>query len=255
MKPSLQPIEVLSFMLNQEARGGGAVVGEGSVEDLGARIARVCKLLGGQERGAQVAGVSLSQMKRYITGRNEPKFVDMARLAIAAGVSIRWLATGDGPMLKPASLPLLPAGPELGEVLARDAPAEGYVYIPCYAPSPGVLQGERVIGEVAFRRDWLRERFGVAPENLACLEAVGDAMAPTIEAGDFILIDQTEPRFRGSGIYAIEVADTWVVKRLQRRLDGSFMVAGDNPRYAPEEIEPSRELSLVGRVIWVGGQV
>jgi phage repressor protein C with HTH and peptisase S24 domain len=50
------------------------------------------------------------------------------------------------------------------------------------------------------------------------------------------------------------VRDERLVKRVQRKFDGSLILISDNNRYQPEEIAPdaAREIRVVGRVIWRG---
>ena len=55
-----------------------------------------------------------------------------------------------------------------------------------------------------------------------------------------------------SGIYVIELRGDMLVKRVQRKLDGSLVVKSDNPAYEPETIsaEKADEFRVVGRMVW-----
>lgn len=66
---------------------------------LGDRIEAVADLLGTRINAAFVAGVSVDMLAKYIAGTSRPRFDAMVRLAAAAGVSLDWLATGEGEML------------------------------------------------------------------------------------------------------------------------------------------------------------
>ena len=46
-----------------------------------------------------MAEVSVGSLQRYINEENMPPFDVAARLCLAAGVRLEWLATGEGPML------------------------------------------------------------------------------------------------------------------------------------------------------------
>lgn len=72
---------------------------QGSRPELGTRIGRVAEKVGGQARTAEMMGVSLSQLKRYIAGTNQATFDAVAKLSQNAGVCLDWLAFGDEPML------------------------------------------------------------------------------------------------------------------------------------------------------------
>lgn len=54
-------------------------------------------MLGGQEAAAAVAEVSTSTFSSWVNGKADPSFEGLWRLAKAAGVSLDWLATGEGP--------------------------------------------------------------------------------------------------------------------------------------------------------------
>jgi transcriptional regulator with XRE-family HTH domain len=64
---------------------------------LGSRIDQLADLLGGKKELARLANVSEVQIYRYINGENVPNVNVIVKLARAAGVSIEWLATGEGP--------------------------------------------------------------------------------------------------------------------------------------------------------------
>jgi transcriptional regulator with XRE-family HTH domain len=66
-------------------------------DELGTRIDAISQQLGTREYAASIAEVSVDQLVAYIKGRNKPAFLPLARLAQSAGVSLDWLATGEGP--------------------------------------------------------------------------------------------------------------------------------------------------------------
>jgi phage repressor protein C with HTH and peptisase S24 domain len=110
---------------------------------------------------------------------------------------------------------------------------------------------------IGFRHDWLRTTFARDPGDLALEIAVGESMEPAIRSGDLLLLDTTDRRFRNFGIYVIEVRGERLVKRVQRKFDGSLILISDNGLYQPESIpaDLAKEVQVVGRVIWRGGQV
>jgi len=62
-------------------------------------------LIGTQAQAADIAGVRLTTLARWMTGENDPNFGALARLATAAGVSLDWLATGRQPDAPPVDPP------------------------------------------------------------------------------------------------------------------------------------------------------
>lgn len=62
------------------------------------RLRIVMDRLGTRREAAEIAGVSLDAVIRYLRGENQPGFTVISRLCEAAGISMRWLANGEGPM-------------------------------------------------------------------------------------------------------------------------------------------------------------
>jgi phage repressor protein C with HTH and peptisase S24 domain len=110
---------------------------------------------------------------------------------------------------------------------------------------------------IGFRHDWLRATFQSDPSDLILEIAVGDSMEPDIRNGDLLLVDRSDRTFRNFGIYVIEARGERLVKRVQRKFDGSLILISDNTRYQPEFIpaDLAKEVQAVGRVIWRGGQI
>lgn len=86
-------------------------------------------------------------------------------------------------------------------------------------------------------------------------------MEPTIGDGSICLIDLSQTS--GDGIYAMSrpsSGDSYevIVKRIERRMDGSTRILSDNKKYEPEILDSGfdlAQLSIIGRVVWVGGTV
>lgn len=207
------------------------------------------------DRLARTMGVSPSAFRKWLKGEAEPSRERLVALAGAAGVSVAWLAQGEGPAphfrdsraatanweLDPSQFVFLPKRPE-----AAAAGAE--------TPAPPDEQASTFI---AFGHDWIRRSFGIEPANLMLETAVGESMSPTIGDGDVLLVDSTDRRFREFGIYVLQYAGQRLVKRVQRKLDGSLVLISDNAVYEPERIDPghSGDVKALGRVIWSGGKL
>lgn len=62
------------------------------------RIEVVADMLGSRKKAVEIAKISRDQLQRYIKGESVPPLDVAARLAQGAGVSVHWLATGEGSM-------------------------------------------------------------------------------------------------------------------------------------------------------------
>ncbi len=108
---------------------------------------------------------------------------------------------------------------------------------------------------IALRHDWIQSVCGVEPDKLVLETAVGESMAPTVRDGNTLLIDSTDQTFRNFGVYVLEINGQRLVKRVQRKHDGSLVLTSDNNTSQPDAIhkEAAREVTVIGRVVWAGG--
>ena len=196
---------------------------------------------------ARKSNLSVGALRRYESG-GSPGIDHAVAISKAAGVSLEWLATGEGPMSRSHE-------PPLNET--------EHVLIPRYDifASAGIdvleVFEEHVLDHTAFRRDWLVGTMRLDPEKLAIIMVDGDSMIPTLQPGDFILIDLREAgRLRSDAVYVVRVEGALLVKRVQVGSDGRLDVWSDNPSYKPwtytAEQSESLRVKIVGRVVWAG---
>ena len=69
-----------------------------SMTELGDRLLLVLDCFPNRRTASTIAGISVDQLHAYVKGRNAPPFIVVARLAMAARVSLDWLASGQGAM-------------------------------------------------------------------------------------------------------------------------------------------------------------
>jgi len=69
------------------------------LDELGRRLTQVLDLFKTRKRAAEIAERSVDMLAKYEKGAVEPPFSGLARLCLAAGVRMEWLATGEKPML------------------------------------------------------------------------------------------------------------------------------------------------------------
>lgn len=115
------------------------------------------------------------------------------------------------------------------------------------------------IGGLHFLRRSLSTR-GLDLDSLIVVFADGRSMAPRIQAGDVMLVDQSKrwPIAEGK-VYVIDapMPKGRMVKRLFVETDGRIRVKSDNesdPEFATWHVQPDDpNFSIVGRVVWTAG--
>lgn len=211
------------------------------------RLKVAAQLVGGPDALSKLAEIPRSTFANYLSGRNDPKTGALVAIARAAGVSIGWLATGEGPMR--------PAAP--GEPVLLPTVDSEIVMIPRYdarlAAGTGSLnQGSQVIGQMPIPLNFLMHSLGKStPKDLALLEVRGDSMEPTLSTGDLALVDmsQTAPQ---DGLAAIVYEDFAQIKRLRFGLAGVDVISDNRDMYPPERLsrQDAERLRILGRVVW-----
>lgn len=119
---------------------------------------------------------------------------------------------------------------------------------------PGAFAGpESVRDHFGFDAAWLRRLAGPA-RRLSIIQVMGDSMAPTLNAGDDILVNHDDGASRlRDGIYVLREGEMLHVKRIA--VDDSpvgFGVTSDNAAFLPGANPDPAQVEIVGRVIWVG---
>lgn len=200
------------------------------------------------ERGEDFAGLSrmLGRNPAYIqqfVRRGVPKRLkEEERRKLARYFSVPEALLGGPPESEPAPL---------GLVSVKRHPVS-------VSAGPGAVVTEE-LGKpyFAFDERWLKALTTSRPTKLSIVRVEGDSMAPTLSAGDDILVDLGDAAERlRDGIYVLRIDEALVVKRLALNPTGRrITVQSDNPAYpdwpdcSPEDIKP------IGRVIWAGRRV
>src|SRR5574338_507499 len=109
----------------------------------------------------------------------------------------------------------------------------------------------------AFDEGWLKSLTASPSARLSIIRVEGDSMAPTLNAGDDILVDlgDCSERLR-DGVYVLRADDALVVKRLALHPAGRrATVQSDNPAYPDWPDCGIDGLDCIGRVIWAGRKI
>lgn len=135
----------------------------------------------------------------------------------------------------------------------------GFVLVPRHdvAASAGngaIIHDESIVDHLAFKREWLTQVMGCAPDRVCVIQVRGDSMTPTINDADLLLLDMRADAQRYEGVYVIQLQGSLLVKRLRFKVNGTVDVISDNPRYATETLtnKESNQLTVLGRVVWHG---
>lgn len=102
---------------------------------------------------------------------------------------------------------------------------------------------------LAFQYKWLAYR--ADPASCVLFKVTEQAMQPTLNEGDMVLVDRKQTEIYSGKIYAIGVEDTVCLRRIEKR-PGAIVLRSDNPEYANEVIEGKQrdEIIIIARVIW-----
>lgn len=123
---------------------------------------------------------------------------------------------------------------------------------------PGAIPGqESTRPYFAFDPRWLRALTDSPASKLSLIRVEGDSMAPTLSAGDDILVDLADgPERLRDGIYVLRVDGALLVKRLAIHPVGRRVtVQSDNPAYGDLPDCGLDEIDFIGRVIWTGRRI
>ena len=221
----------------------------------------------------EVFGVTSNTIAAYKDERGDLKGVVLSGLAEKFGFNAAWLLTGQG---EPYGEHQPPQETKVKSVQDGRAPypyiKEGDVQIPQHAePDPREFDfvpmaeaslnaggGAFVISEAtrelyAFRKTWLR-KIASSPRDIVLIEVSGDSMEPTVQNGDVVMLDLGRRALKSGLIYAIRIAETILIKRLDILAGGNVRVISDNRLYQPYEV-PHRDLRIIGQVIWFARQL
>ena len=136
--------------------------------------------------------------------------------------------------------------PPLVALAGQGAPGD-YLVVPPLDP------GAR-IAAMAFHAGFLQSLCAGPVERLRAWTVAGDAMAPTLNPGDQLVVDPGDGMASlRDGLYLLGDARLPVVKRLSVHPDRrNLTIISDNPAYPPWRATRPDRLDLLGRVVWAG---
>ncbi|MEN5083718.1 LexA family transcriptional regulator [Bosea sp. TWI1241] len=196
------------------------------------RLREAVGKFGGPSAASKALGVPLSTLNDYLAANTEPKMSLIARMARTLGTTIGYLfgATdriGVG------------GNSDSGAEIPDD---ERIRLIPRLSVQVSAGLGREnvdglVLGYVPLT-EALLDKLGIKAENAHFIEAAGDSMEETIFDGDDVLIDMGDTALKAEGIYALQVGDLAMIKRVQPlAMFDTVSLLSDNPRYQPQTVK------------------
>lgn len=162
--------------------------------------------------------------------------VGPAELYELAGVN----ATGERPIPSPAG---------------RDSLGAGMMRIAELGPNGGgngLNDGTAIaVAEWQLPSDWVRGYTAAAPAELCVITVTGDAMEPTLQPGQRVLVDIGDRKPSPAGIFAVWDGVGLVIKRVQMLPHSGpprVWLTSDNATYQPYECA-LEEVAIRGRII------
>ena len=104
---------------------------------------------------------------------------------------------------------------------------------------------------IRVEEEWLRKNAIGAYDKrfLHVITATGDSMTPTIESGDFVIVDSSQKRVSSDGIYVLEYSGSVFIKRVQIFPGDHASILSDNVRYKPYDVDDLDKLHVIGKCI------
>jgi phage repressor protein C with HTH and peptisase S24 domain len=206
--------------------------------ELGERIRFLLDQFATRVEAAEIAAVTPEHLASYIAGRAKPPFELIARLARAKGISLDWLATGEGVSS------------------AEEAEPEGFVPIAFHADGESRYGAEESAdAPFAFSRAWLRTEVKAPEDKLRVVIHRGNANEPAIRDGDAMLVDISVDRIAEDAFYVFARDGRLQAKFVETYIDGRVALKSRNPDFETQLLtaDDAARLNVFGRVRWRGG--
>lgn len=234
-----------------------------STTTIGERL-RLVRVMISLDEFSRVLGVHKNTLANYEKGLRVPDANFLNRvLEVYPAIDPEWLLTGVGAQIRCDAHQARQDRALVPEKDVRqaghDLTPENYVQVPRYdveasAGAGAMAVNEQIVDYIQFKPDWIKNVLGASAQNLALISVKGDSMEPTLSDGDILLVDTTDRQFQANAIYVLQNWGSLLVKRIQRKMDGSVVIKSDNKDYEPETVRGDmvEQLHVIGRVVWYG---
>ena len=216
--------------------------------ELHERIGALIVGVGGPVKAAALTGKSRGTIDDWRTKGTRVPLVDLLPLAVENGVSLDWIATGYQvrPDLSGRGGPQLEAGE--GGVTSFIGAGDTVRLMPLWGAGEGHVQRTDP-SDLPFPVEWLKGELGLDPDDARYIHAGDNGMAPMLHEGGLAIVDARVMTTPKRGIYALELGDEIVARRLNLLPSGSAELIADNDtkwRY------PLPQAAEIRRIVWAG---
>jgi len=196
-------------------------------------------------------GVSGTTAANWLRGHSYPSFEELARME-RLGVNPARLFPDTAELARTSARASV-SGSAVSKPLARLIDADAVV------PLPQLQSDDGEWDHTALPNDMWQQLLGRGLKGFVLLRMKGDAMAERILDGTPLLVDTNLTQITDdNGIYALLLGEAVIVRRVQRRLQGGYVIACDNPAIASEtvpQLGSHRDVSASARDLRVLGRV
>jgi len=134
---------------------------------------------------------------------------------------------------------------------------DGYLKVPFIGNKEPIgkinQEAETIASLICLSKQWINKNLPLTGDiqKLAFTYVVGDSMQPTLNNGDMLLIDTSINTTIEDSIYALEVNEKFIIKRVRQRFDGSYEISSDNLAVKTVDIlNDEFKIKVVGRAVW-----
>ncbi|MGL4208432.1 MAG: helix-turn-helix domain-containing protein [Candidatus Adiutrix sp.] len=209
------------------------------------------KRLGLSQRDlAKMVDVSVNTIQSYESG-SLPRGEHFLNLARSLQCSLDWLiGLNTGALSWPTAVDDDDHISVHSTAPSWEAP-RSWVFPPYLEGAEGESLGARNQAPVSFERKWLSN---LVPDvnNARLLQAKGPAMQPTFADGDLLLINVGQCQIYQGQAYAIKLDGCLLVNRVEIRPGGIYRIVSDNREIAPPYEIDSKQMDVLGQVVWSG---
>lgn len=202
------------------------------------RISALVAAVGGPVKAAAITGRTRTHIDNMRKAGAALRLDDLILLAIEAGVTLDWVATGYDrrPDLPAHNSHTAPSADQSGGLIELKPLA------------PGRASADQA--QLAVSANWLHRELGLAPDQVRIAATDDDGMAPLITKGAQVIATLESAPLR-SGIYLLVSGNELLARRLNRTPDGGLELSSDtdaNWRYTITE----PQLPTLHRIVWCG---
>jgi phage repressor protein C with HTH and peptisase S24 domain len=198
---------------------------------------------------SEAAGLGTSAVRDIFRKTGSPKLSTAAAIARELGRTVDEIM-----QIGLQSLP--PSARAGGSATAASEQAMIDVFdVAASAGHGAVVEGETVIERLSFPLDYLTRITKTHPRHLKIIGVQGDSMEPTVKHDDVVMLDTTKTSLDYDGLFVLRWGDALHVKRVGRASNGSVRIISDNKDIYPPIEMPRTDITVVGKVIWIGKKV